>query len=104
MADPYFGLPPKDAVAEPPKPCHTTPTFGCDKCIQRERDSWSKKTYDAWASSYKPPKCKLCEGPTKAFGYSLVTAGLFAEVGCITFNEEQGYCPCADADFMVKIA
>ena len=82
---------------------HASPQFGCDCCIKKQADAWGKEKFEAWLKTYKPPKCKECGGPLRAYAWDVTNKGLIAVVGCINFNTEVGYMPCAEHDFEVLI-
>ena len=80
------------------------PTFGCLKCIEDQRSAWAKATHDAWEKTYQFPKCKGCGRKMRSWGYTVTSAGpLQAEVGCSNIDANEGYCPCAEYDFLVVI-
>ena len=86
------------------KPCgHAAPVFGCDGCIQSDREAWAERAYAEWKKTYRLPKCPGCGAAMIHYGKNTYPSKLEAIVICPGIDGD-GCATCEEHDITAVIA
>lgn len=100
MSEDFVGYGQKPSAPKPP--CHVTPVFGCSECIERDRNAWAVKTFEAWKKTYKPRKCARHKKTMFAYQWHFDGDKIKADMSCPVHNDGAHF-DCEDQDYSVVI-
>lgn len=82
---------------------HAVPVWGCSDCLTEDKSAWAEKTYAAWKSTYKIPKCAGCGTTMIHYGKNSYPSKLEALLICPAQDEDGAAFCNEDSDLTLVI-